>query len=92
MTSSEHRNALPMTPVDDVSPSRVHRTKTVYADTVEAFLEGDAKTVKIDLDVIDIKPATLRAGLTKAIADLGKEDEVEFSIRPSIGVVYLMKK
>ena len=92
MTSSEHTHALPMTAVDDVSPSRSRRTKSVYTDTVEAFLEGDARTVKIELDAIGIKPATLRAGLTKAIADLGKEDEVEFSIRPSIGLVYLMRK
>ena len=91
MTFDTH-DALPMRPVRDLTPARSRRTKSVYLNTVEAFMKSDEATVEIDLEEVGIKAPALRAGLLKAIAELDVEDRVEISIRPSVGKAYLIRR
>ena len=88
---SEHRNALPMRPVEKVASVR-SRKANVYLDTLSEFMDMGEQTVEIDLDAVGIKAPTLRVGLMRGIEELGLQDKVEFSIRPSVGKVYLMRK
>lgn len=90
MKMNEHRNALPMRPVEQVAAVR-SRKANVYLDTISEFMDMNERTVEIDLDAVGIKAPTLRVGLTRAIEDLGLGDRVDFSIRPSVGKVYLMR-
>ena len=87
---NERRNALPMRKVETVTPIKSRRAN-VYLDTIDEFMDMNEKTVEIDLDAVGIKPPTLRAGLIRAIEDRELQDKVEFSIRPSVGKVYLMR-
>lgn len=88
---SERRNALPMRRVETVAPIKSRRAN-VYLDTIDEFVEMNERTVEIDLEAVGIKAPTLRVGLTRAIEDRGLQDKVEFSIRPSVGKVYLLRK
>ena len=88
---TEHSNALPMRPVETVAPIKSRRAN-VYLDTLNEFMDMNEQTVEIDLEAVGIKAPTLRVGLMRAIEELGVGDRVEFSIRPSVGKVYLMRK
>jgi hypothetical protein len=92
MASSEFDGGLPWRPVRDVTPSRTRRSSSLYAETVRSFLESGETTAEFDLQQLDIKTPTLRAGLLKAVAEAGVEDSVEVSIRPSVGKAYLIRK
>jgi len=87
---SEYKNALPMRAVQSVERIKSKKAN-VYKDTLGAFLELNTHTVELDLDTIGIKAPTLRVGMMRAIEELGLQDKVEVSIRPSIGKVYLTR-
>lgn len=87
---SEYKAALPMRAVQSIEPIKSKKAN-VYKDTLGAFLELNTHTVELDLDTIGIKAPTLRVGMMRAIEELGLQDKVEVSIRPSIGKVYLTR-
>jgi len=91
MSQSDYGDALPMRPIE-TEPPRTRRSTTVYTNTVRKFMDDGQQVQEIDLMAVDIKGQTLRVGLQKAIAELGVEDEVEFTIHESIGKAYLKRK
>lgn len=91
MTTERVKSALRMEPVEAVTAPRTRRSKSVYTDTIQQFVDSDYEQVEIDIEESGIKPTTLRAGLNKAIEELGLDKKVALSIRPSIGKVYLMR-
>ncbi|NLE74001.1 MAG: hypothetical protein GX604_05170 [Actinobacteria bacterium] len=53
------------------SPVPVRRTESLYADIIADFVAQEAESVQVTIE--GIKPATLRAGLRRALK--GKEGE-----------------